>query len=55
MGRKQFHRIYLKRYFQLCPGDQEFARWRIVNAAGRLSEGIPEEQALLAFVQTELK
>ena len=54
VGRKQFHRVYLRHYFELCPGDQEFARWRIVNAAGRLSEGIPEEQALLAFVQAEL-
>ena len=54
VGRKQFHRMYLRHYFRLRPGDQAFARWRIVNAVGRLSEGIPEEQALLAFVQTEL-
>jgi uncharacterized protein (TIGR02172 family) len=53
--REWFHRTYLKRYFQRCPGDpKEFAAWRTVNAAGRLSERIPEEQALLAFVKTSL-
>ena len=53
--RQWLHRAYLRRYFQLCPGDRkEFVTWRIVNAAGRLSEGIPEEQALLAFVKTSL-
>lgn len=54
LGRKQFHRVYLKRAFELCPGKQAFARWQIVQAAGRLSEGVPEAQALVAFVQTEL-
>ena len=55
LGRQWFHRTYLRRYFRLWPGDrEEFAMWRIVNAAARLSEGIPEEQALLAFVQDKL-
>lgn len=54
VGRQQFYRMYLKRYFQLCPREQEFAAWQIVNAAGRLSEGIPEAQALVTFVHTQL-
>lgn len=53
--REWFHRAYLRRYFQLCPTDRkELATWRIVNAAGRLSEGVPEAQALLAFVKASL-
>ncbi|MFQ5870439.1 MAG: aminoglycoside phosphotransferase family protein [Candidatus Zixiibacteriota bacterium] len=53
--REWFHGAYLRRYFQLRSGDwKEFAVWQIVNAAGRLSEGIPEEQELLALVQGEL-
>jgi len=55
LARVWFHRLYLKRYFQLRPGDQtELAIWRLVNAASRLSEGVPEAQALLACVQTGL-
>ena len=54
MERRLFHRVYLRRYFQLCPQDGAFERWLIVNAAARLSEGIPEEQALLALVQSKL-
>ncbi|MBE7381569.1 MAG: hypothetical protein F6J95_009195 [Leptolyngbya sp. SIO1E4] len=54
-SRKLFHRVYLRRYFYLCPGDRtELARWRIVNAAARLSENIPEAQTLLAFIHAEL-
>lgn len=50
--RELLHRAYLKRYFQLCSGDRkEFEIWQIVNAAARLSESIPEEQALVAFVK----
>ncbi len=50
--RDRFHRAYLKRYFQLRPADQaEFAQWRLVNAAARLSEDVPEEQALIALVE----
>ena len=53
--REWFHRLYLKRYFQLRPGDQtELAIWRLVNAAARLSEDVPEVQALLIFVQKGL-
>jgi len=53
--RNQFHRAYLKRIFQLHTIDQdEFNKWLIVIAAARLSEGIPEEQELLAFVRTNL-
>ena len=50
--RDQFHQAYLNRYFQLRPVDwREFDRWRLVVAAARLSEGIPEEPALLNLVE----
>jgi len=53
--RDLFHRLYLRRYFQLQPGSrEELARWLIVNAAARLSEGIPEEKALLAYLRAEM-
>jgi uncharacterized protein (TIGR02172 family) len=52
LGRQWFHRLYLRRYLQLCPGDQrELARWRLIYAAARLSENVPERPVLLAFVQ----
>ena len=50
--RDRYHGAYLKRYFQLCAVDlAEFEQWRLVNAAARLSEGVPEEQALIALVE----
>jgi aminoglycoside phosphotransferase (APT) family kinase protein len=55
VARVWFHRLYLKRYFQLRPGDQmELAIWRLVNAAARLNEDVPEAPALLAYVQMGL-
>jgi hypothetical protein len=48
-----FCRVYLERYFQLCPGDRrQLAAWRPVMAAARLWERIPEEnERLLALVK----
>jgi len=54
--RELFHRAYLRHYFQLRPGGrEELSGWRIVNAAGRLSERIPEEEVLLDYVQASLQ
>ncbi len=40
---RQFHAVYLRRYFQLRPGGEtEYRRWLPVVAAARLSENIPE-------------
>lgn len=53
--RSWFHRVYLNHTFRLCPGDPKaLEAWRIVNAAARLSEGIPEAQALLAYLEKRL-
>lgn len=42
--RQWFHKMYLKRYFSLQPeGLNEYGKWLIVNAAGRLSESVPEK------------
>ena len=50
-----FHRVYLAHYQGLLPfGVGELARWRPVVAAARISEGVPEEGALLALVMEEL-
>lgn len=48
-----FHTRYLHHYFAQHPGGRaEFARWRPIVAAARLSEGIPElESWLLAQVE----
>ncbi|MFZ1756626.1 MAG: phosphotransferase, partial [Caldilineaceae bacterium] len=49
--RRWFHSAYLAHYRRLHPfAEDELARWRLVNAAARLSENVPEEAALLAFV-----
>jgi aminoglycoside phosphotransferase (APT) family kinase protein len=49
--RGAFRRVYLRRYFQLCPTDRSMLeQWTAVNAAARLSEGVPEEGALLDIV-----
>lgn len=52
-GRRPFHMTYLKRYFQLLPGDrQQLSAWQPVVAAARLAENISEEQdRLLALVK----
>ena len=53
--RKWFCSVYRMSYLQLRPSDKkELEIWYIVNAAGRLSENIPEEQALFIFVQAKL-
>ena len=53
--RELLHQAYLKRYFQrFSEGRKEFEKWQIVNAAARLSEGIPEERVLLSFVEKNL-
>lgn len=48
LGRVLFHRLYLKRYFQLRPvsGD-ELGAWQLPVAAARLSEGLVEEETRL--------
>ena len=53
--RHWFHGAYLKRYFQLRPGDRQLATWRPVIAAARLGENITEEQdRLIALVKAGL-
>ncbi len=43
--RRIFRRVYLGRYFQLRPGGQDqLASWALPVAAGRLDEGIAEEE-----------
>jgi uncharacterized protein (TIGR02172 family) len=50
-----FHAAYLRRYFQLSLADRrELDAWRLVNAAARLIEGVPEVPRLLAFIQSKL-
>ena len=48
--------VYLKRYFQLRPGDrQQLATWQSVIAAARLEEYITDEQdQLIALVKAGL-
>jgi len=49
--RRWFHNAYLAHYRRLRPfSPDELESWRLVNAAARLSENVPEEAALLAFV-----
>jgi len=54
--RHWFHAAYLKRYFQLRPGNrQQLATWRPVIAAARLGENITDEQdRLIALVKAGL-
>jgi len=56
LGRHMFHRIYLQRYHQLCPGAlQQLMNWQPIVAAARLSNDIPEErEQLLAIVKAGL-
>jgi uncharacterized protein (TIGR02172 family) len=40
--------VYLRRYFQLCPGgEEEYQRWLPIIAAARLSDEIPELDDML--------
>lgn len=49
--RRWFHNAYLAHYRRLRPfSPDELESRRLVNAAARLSENVPEEAALLAFV-----
>ena len=55
-GLRWFHRAYQKHYFKLRPdGQRQLAAWYPIVAAGRLSEGIAEQQDwLIAQVKTGL-
>ncbi len=57
MGRKLFHHYYLSHYLKLNPGHKdEYKKWLLPVAIGRLSEGISEEQdRLLAFIEKSYK
>jgi uncharacterized protein (TIGR02172 family) len=45
---RAMHARYKQHYFTRCPGgEQEYARWLSINAAARLSEGIPELETWL--------
>ena len=52
--RKQFLKVYLNHYLELCSGSrEELENWRSVIAAARLEEGIPqEEEYLLSIVKS---
>jgi uncharacterized protein (TIGR02172 family) len=54
--RDRFYRTYLKRYFQINPGDsQQLSHWIPVVAAARLNENIHyDEPRLLAIAQSLL-
>ncbi|HED03328.1 MAG TPA: aminoglycoside phosphotransferase [Candidatus Fraserbacteria bacterium] len=54
--RRWFHMAYLKRYFQLRPGDRrQLTAWQPVIAAARLGANITEEQdRLIALVKAGL-
>lgn len=53
LARHWFHRLWLSHYRRLSPcAPTELARWLPVVAAARLSEGVPEADALLAFVKS---
>jgi aminoglycoside phosphotransferase (APT) family kinase protein len=50
--RGALHAVYLRHYFRLRPGEpEELNLWRVVNAAARLSEGVPEQQVLIDFLR----
>jgi len=56
--RRWFHSAYLAHYRRLHPfAEAELTHWRLVNAAARLSENVPESavRMLLAFVERELE
>lgn len=48
IGRVLFHRLYLRRYFQLWPASRDkMSVWQLPIAAARLGEGLVEEEARL--------
>lgn len=53
LSRRWFHRVYLRRYFELRPdGREQLGAWLPVIYAARLSEDIPEErEGMLARVR----
>ena len=53
MGRKLFHHYYLSHYLKIHPGlKNEYKKWLLPVAIGRLNEGFPEEQdGLLALIE----
>lgn len=53
IGRKLFHHYYLSHYLKLNPDHKnEYKKWLLPVAIGRLNEGIVEEQdRLLAFIE----
>jgi uncharacterized protein (TIGR02172 family) len=56
--RRWFHSAYLAHYGRLRPyTEDELASWRLIAAAARLSETVPEREVrlLLAFVEIELE
>lgn len=54
VGRNIFHKMYLKRYFELQPDDQqELSNWKLPILAARLGYGIPEEQEQLLVLFTQ--
>lgn len=54
LARDWFHRFWLSHYRRLSScAPAEVARWLPVVAAARLSEGVPEADALLALVREE--
>jgi aminoglycoside phosphotransferase (APT) family kinase protein len=51
-----FHSLYIRRYFQLSPGDiKEYRRWLPIAAAARLSEGILEVEPWLVKQAQEIQ
>lgn len=53
-GRKLFHKLYLKRYFELRPDNkQQLAAWQYPIVAARLGDGIVEEQSQLLTLLSE--
>ena len=54
-GIQILHTIYLRRYFQLRPGGyDEYRRWLPIVAAGRLNEGIDEQDDWLLAQASKL-
>jgi len=58
LARRWLHHAYLAHYRRLSPfADDVLAHWRLVAAAARTSETVPESevQLLLAFIERELE
>ena len=56
LGRKLFHRIYLRRYFRLRPDNRDhLIDWKLPITAARLGDGIPEERdQLLTLIRNRI-